>query len=37
MQEKEIKTELKGRYMSVTRFDKNMHVLTDAVSWVVIT
>lgn len=32
MQEKEIKSELKGRYMSVTRFVKNMHVLTDAVS-----
>lgn len=36
MQEKEIKRELKGRYMSVTRFVKTMHVLADAVSWVAI-
>lgn len=37
MQEKEIKSGVKGRRMPVTSFVKYMHVLTDAVSWVVIT
>ena len=32
MQEKEIKSGLKGRYMSVINFVRNMLVLTDAVS-----